>query len=298
MNSNEKKYSALKRGERGAIISIAAYLFLTVIKLIVAHIAESTALKADGLNNSTDIIASIALLIGLRLSRKPPDADHPYGHWKSETLASLIASLIMFIVGIQVFCDAVSSLMRVRTSSPDPFAIYIALFSAAVMFAVAYYNTRLGKAINSQAVIAASKDNLSDAYVSIGTAIGIAGTFLHFYWLDAFTALIVALLICKTAWSIFYQATHQLTDGYDENKVALYTETLNHITDVKGVKDLKARWYGNNSVIDVTIFVDANLNIQKAHDIANHVEDILAKEHNIYKVTVHVEPDNLLDMSH
>ena len=80
--NDQQKYNDLKLGERGAIISIIAYICLSALKLVIGYMADSEALKADGLNNTTDIIASIAVLIGLKLSQKPADSDHPYGHWK------------------------------------------------------------------------------------------------------------------------------------------------------------------------------------------------------------------------
>ena len=109
---DEQKYNDLKLGERGAIVSIIAYICLSFIKLLVGYISDSEALKADGLNNTTDIIASIAVLIGLRLSQRPPDKDHAYGHWKSETIASMVASFIMMVVGIEVFIGAITSLFQ------------------------------------------------------------------------------------------------------------------------------------------------------------------------------------------
>src|SRR6478735_2286335 len=108
----EQAYLDLKRGERGAVISIIAYICLSIIKLIVGVLADSEALKADGLNNATDIIASAAVLIGLKLSQRPADDDHPYGHWKAENVASLVASFIMMVVGIQVVTNAVVSIFQ------------------------------------------------------------------------------------------------------------------------------------------------------------------------------------------
>ena len=98
-----EQYTNLRAGEKGAYLSILAYIFLSVLKLIVGYMGNSEALKADGLNNTTDIIASIAVLIGLRISQRPPDDNHRYGHFRAETISSLIASFIMIYVGIEVF---------------------------------------------------------------------------------------------------------------------------------------------------------------------------------------------------
>ncbi|MFP5106904.1 cation diffusion facilitator family transporter [Neobacillus sp. C211] len=288
---NEQGYLDLRRGERGAIISIIAYIILSSLKLSVGFIANSEALKADGLNNFTDIIASIAVLIGLKLSQRPADDDHPYGHWKAETVASMVASFIMIAVGIQVTYEAISSIFYGRNETPDLVSAWTGLFCALVMYFVYRYNKKLSREINSQSVMAAAKDNLSDAWVSVGTFIGIVGAQFNLPWLDPITAIIVGLLICKTGWEIFRDASHYLTDGFDEKQIETYKETIINCFGVKGVKDIKARNYGNNVVVDIVILVNSNLDIRGAHDIATKVENELIKEHNVYDVHVHVEPN-------
>ena len=215
----QQKYNDLKLGERGAIISIIAYICLSVLKLMVADLSNSEALKADGLNNTTDIIASIAVLIGLKISQKPADLNHRYGHWKAETVASLMSSFIMMAVGIQVLFEAISSIFKGGHTSPDLIAAWTGLFCALVMYGVYNFNKKLANKINSQSVMAAAKDNLSDAWVSIGAAVGIIGAQFHLPWLDPMAAIIVGFLICKTAWDIFRDASYTLTDGFDENEI-------------------------------------------------------------------------------
>ena len=288
---NEQGYLDLRRGERGAIISIVAYIILSSLKLSVGFIAHSEALKADGLNNVTDIIASAAVLIGLKLSQRPPDDDHPYGHWKAETVASMVASFIMIAVGIQVTFEAISSIFYGRNETPDLVSAWTGLFCALVMYLVYRYNKKLANEINSQSVMAAAKDNLSDAWVSVGTFIGIVGAQFNLPWLDPITAIIVGFLICKTGWEIFRDASHHLTDGFDEKQIETYKETIIDCHGVKGVKDIKARNYGNNVVVDIVILVNSDLDIRGAHDIATKVENVLIKNHQVYDVHVHVEPN-------
>jgi cation diffusion facilitator family transporter len=287
----EQGYLDLKRGERGAIISIIAYICLSSLKLAVGFIANSEALKADGLNNVTDIIASLAVLIGLKLSQRPADDDHPYGHWKSETVASMAASFIMMFVGIQVTYEAISSIFYEKNETPDIVSAWTGLFCALVMYFVYSYNKKLAREINCQSVMATAKDNLSDAWVSVGTFIGIVGAQFNLPWLDPITAIIVGLLICKTGWEIFRDASHHLTDGFNEKQIETYKETIIDCNGVKGVKDIKARNYGNNVVVDIVILVNSDLDIRGAHDIATQVENELIKEHNVYDVHVHVEPN-------
>lgn len=287
----EEKYGDLKLGERGAIISIIAYICLSIFKLAIGYISDSAALKADGLNNTTDIIASIAVLIGLKISQKPPDKDHGYGHWKSETIASMIASFIMIAVGIQVLLEAITLMVQGEKESPDIIAAYAGIFSAIVMYFVYRYNKKLAVKINSKSVMAAAKDNISDAWVSIGTAIGIFGSQLHMAWLDTVTAIIVGLLICKTAWDIFREASHELSDGFDPDKIKLYQNVIINVDGVKGIKGIKGRNYGNNEVLDVEILVNSTLDITEAHEIATQIENVMKKDYGVYDVHIHVEPN-------
>lgn len=288
---DQLKYDNLKMGERGAIISIIAYICLTALKLVIGSIAGSEALKADGLNNATDIVASIAVLIGLRLAQRPADKDHTYGHWKAETVASLVASFIMMAVGLQVLFEAIGSVFQGESESPDLIAAYTGIFCAVVMYLVYRFNKRLATKIKSQAVMAAARDNISDAWVSAGTVIGIVGSQFGLPWLDPVTAVIVGFLICKTAWDIFKEATHHLTDGFDVELIREYRKTIATIDGVETVKDVRARSYGNNAVVDVVITVRSDLDMQQAHDICTDVEDELLREHDVYTVHVHVEPE-------
>lgn len=288
---DEQRYSNLKLGERGAIISIAAYIILSALKLFVGYISDSEALKADGLNNTTDILASVSVLIGLRLSQKPADDDHLYGHWKSEMVASMIASFIMILVGLEVLYSAVTSIFEGGNEAPDLIAAWTGLFAALVMYLVYRYNRKLALKIKSHSVMAAAKDNLSDSWVSIGTAVGIIGSQFGLPWLDPVTAVIVGGLILKTGWDIFREASHQLTDGFDVDLIKEYKDTICEVPGVKGIKDLKARSYGNNIVVDTVITVNPTLDISTAHDISTRVEQKLVDEFEIYDVHVHVEPD-------
>jgi cation diffusion facilitator family transporter len=287
----QEKYLELKKGEQGAIISILAYLCLSALKLTVGFMTNSEALKADGLNNTTDVIASIVVLIGLRLSQKPADKDHPYGHWKAESVASMVSSFIMLVVGFEVLYTAITTIINGKSASPDPISAITGLVCAVVMYFVYRHNRKLAAQINSQAVMAAAKDNLSDAWVSIGTAIGIIGAQFNLPWLDPLTAIIVGLLICNTAWDIFRSASHSLTDGFDVREMYSFKNTIEGIPGVKGIKDLKARNYGNSAVVDVVILVNSTLNIREAHDVATKVENALIKKHEVFDVHVHVEPN-------
>jgi cation diffusion facilitator family transporter len=286
----QQRYDNLKLGERGAMVSIIAYIFLSALKLMIGSLSGSEALRADGLNNATDIVASIAVLIGLKLAQKPADKDHPYGHWKSETIASLIASFIMMAVGLEVLINAVTTVFRGSEQSPDLISIWTGLFCAVVMYFVYRYNKSLANRTKSQAVMAAAKDNLSDALVSIGTMVGIVGSQFNLPWLDPVTAVLVGLIICKTAWDIFREASHHLSDGFDEKTIQEFREKVQRVEGVEAVKELRARSYGSNAVVDVVLSIKRDLKFREAHDIATNVETELKKSSEVIEVHVHYEP--------
>ncbi|MCM3292781.1 cation diffusion facilitator family transporter [Paenibacillus sp. MER 180] len=280
----------MKQGEKGAWISIATYIALSAFKLAIGLFYQSKALQADGWNNLTDIVASLAVLIGLRISQKPPDHDHPYGHLRAETIAALIASFIMATVGIQVIISTVQALFHGESTTPNPLTGWVALGCAIVMYAVYSYNKRLAERIRNQALMAAAQDNRSDAFVSIGAAVGIFGAQLGISWLDPLAALTVGFIICKTAWDIFREATHTLTDGFDEAQLDRLRKTVESTEGVRKIKEVKARLHGSLVLVDVVVQVDPKLSLIEGHHICDDIEQRMKRKHNITHVHVHVEP--------
>ncbi|MCL6604815.1 MAG: cation diffusion facilitator family transporter [Paenibacillus sp.] len=283
-------YNEIKQGEKGAWLSIIAYIFLAAIKLFVGTISGSQALLADGLNNSTDIVASIAVLAGLKISRRPPDSNHGYGHFRAETVASLVASFIMIIVGLEVLYQGVQKFVQPVHVTPDLISAWTAASCAVVMLAVYAYNLKLARKINSNAMMAVAQDNRSDALVSIGAFVGIVGSQFGIAWLDPLTATIVGLIICKTAWGIFRKATHDLTDGFDADKLELMKQTVAEVQGVQSIKEIKARIHGNNVLVDTTVLVEHSLNVVESHEITEEIEDQLKQMHQVANVHVHIEP--------
>lgn len=284
------QYDKIKQGERGAWVSIGAYLILSSIKLIIGYLFLSSALFADGFNNLTDIVASVAVLIGLRISQKPPDKDHPYGHFRAETIAAMIASFIMAAVGIQVLVTTITALFRGTEEVPGQLTFWVAIGAAICMYGVYWYNNNLAKRIDSHALMAAAKDNLSDALVSTGAAVGILGARLGLPWLDTAAAVVVGIIICKTAWDIFYSATHALTDGFDAGKLMTMRSSIERVQGVQSISDIKARIHGSNVLVDVIVQVDPHLTLIESHRICDEIERKMEKKHNIMSVHVHVEP--------
>ena len=283
-------YTNLRQGEKGAWLSIGTYLLLSSTKLTIGYIGTSNALKADGLNNTTDIIASIAVLIGLRIAQRPPDSNHQYGHLRAETVASLVASFIMLIVGLEVLVNSLKSLWEPAGTTPSLLTAYVAMGSAAIMYVVYRYNIALAKKIRSAAIKAAAYDNRSDALVSIGTAIGILGAIYGFPIIDTLTALVVAFIIIKTAVDIFWEAVQSLTDAFNIDEVETLSVLIRNVEGVIELVDFKGRTHGNMYFIDVTVTVDPYLNVFESHRITEEIEHTVMRENKFCQVFVHIEP--------
>lgn len=277
--------------EKGAKISLAVYIILTVFKLVVGYFAHSEALVADGTNNSTDIISTLAIIIGLIISKKPVDDDHPYGHLRAETISSLVSSLIMIAVGFNVLYQAGYNVMHFRTQSPDIISAGVSSICAIVIYIVYRYNKNIAIKVNSFALMAAAKDNLSDAMVGIGTTIGIVASQFGMPWIDPLAAFVVGVLIIKTGWDIFKESSMNLTDGFDKQALDTMSKEISSVDGVNDVKDIKGRIHGNVSLIDVTIVVNPQLNIVEGHNITLSVEEMLNEQFKIKNVFIHVEPD-------
>jgi cation diffusion facilitator family transporter len=280
----------LKLGEKGAWISIFTYLILAVIKLYIGNIGNSEGLMADGLNNTTDIISSVAVLIGLKIAQKPPDEDHSYGHYRAESIASLVAAFIMLTIGLQVIGDGVKNFFTSSTNQPDWLTAWTALFCAVIMYIVYLYNYKLGKKINSSSIKAIAYDNRSDALVSIGAFIGIIGTNFGIAYLDVIAAIIVGLIICRTSWHIFRDTSHALTDGFDTTLLCKIEGAIIDTPGVRKVITVKARTQGNQILVDATICVDPYLNVIESHQITEDIEDMLYKNFHVMKSLIHIEP--------
>lgn len=284
------RYEQLKKAELGALISIVAYILVSAMKLIVGNLANSEALRADGLNNFTDILASIAVLIGLRIAQKPADEEHRYGHWKAENVASLVTSFIMLLVGLQVLYSSILSVVHKNTEAPDMTAAIIGILSAIIMYGGYFFNKRLSEEVKSPGLLAAAKDNRSDAWTSIGTAIAVFAASFNLGWLDSTAAIVVALLILKTAIDIFKESVFSLSDGFDQTQLDQYNEAISQIKQVQAVKSIKGRSYGANIYLDITVTMKPELTVKESHDVADQIEELLQKEFHVFETDVHVEP--------
>ncbi|WP_419791369.1 cation diffusion facilitator family transporter [Staphylococcus chromogenes] len=280
----------ISQAKKGAYLSIVTYTALTILKIVYGWLANSHGLTADGINNATDVISSVAILIALYISQKPVDKNHPYGHYRSEFIASLIASFIMFAVSIQVITTGIRYFYEGTFQQPSYSAVIVGVLSAVIMFIVFVINRNISKKVNSSALKAASYDNLSDALVSVGTVIGVLGVYMGVPMLDTIAAIIIGLLIMKTSIDIFKETAITLTDGYDEEELDHIHRIISHIDGIYEIRDIKARSHGVMSFIDVTVSVNPKLNVVESHEISDRIEHELQQRLGEVETIVHIEP--------
>lgn len=291
MNNHEMR---IKLSERGAWVSIIVYIVLASFKLVSGFIFNSASLVADGVNNFTDIISSVAILIGLKTARKPADKNHPYGHWKAEPIASLVTSFIMLFLGLQLLINTTQNLfLKTNITSPSLLAGIVSLISMVVMFAVSKYNHQLAKQSKSHGLKSVAKDNFVDGLTSLATAIAIFTSSFGLGWIDNLMAIIISGIIIKTGVEIFSESTFSLSDGFDEEELAVYRKRLSQIDEIHDIPQLKARMYGTNIYVDITILVNAEMTVKKSHEITEIIEEILYEEFDVMYTDVHVEPHNI-----
>ena len=297
MNNPSKN---LKLAEQGALLAIVTYILLSTTKLIAGSMLHSSSLTADGFNNISDIVANIAVLIGLRMARKPADMDHKFGHWKIEDLASLITSLIMFFVGLDVLFETVQKIISKQVTAIDPLGAIVGFISAIIMTGVYLFNKKLAKRANSKALEAAAKDNLSDAITSLGTSIAIIASALNYPLVDQLVAIIITFFILKTAYDNFMESSFSLSDGFDESLLQDYKQAILEIPKITQVKSQRGRTYGSNIYLDIILEMNPDLSVYESHEIADQVEEMLMERFGIFDIDIHIEPapipeDEILD---
>lgn len=282
----------LKTAQKGAYLSLIVYIVLSIAKFIIGSMYDSAAVRADSLNNMTDIVVSLAVIIGLKISIKPADKNHPYGHLKSENVSTLLVSFIIMFVGIQVVIESVPEIFSKDHHAPNVITIYVSVISGIIMLIVFYINQKLARRTNSSSLNSAAKDNLSDALVSIGTAVGLIFTQFGLPILDTVLATILGLLIIYTGFRIFKESIFTLSDGFNEQELEAYKNYVLEIEDVIDVQNIKGRYHGSSIFVDVTIVVESDLSLEDAHNICDKVEQHM-HEKGISSVYVHPEPASI-----
>lgn len=287
-----------KQAEFAAMVGVVGNIILAILKGVVGVISESRALVADAVHSASDVAGSLAVFIGVRAAKQPPDEDHPYGHGKAESIAAIIVAVLLFLVGIEIGKSSFESFFE-DIEAPKTLAIYAVVLSIIVKESMFRYKYRLGKRIKSDAIIVNAYEHRSDVYSSIAALAGIgaaiAGQKMGMDWLvyaDPVAGLFVSLLVIKMAWKLGSESIHTTLDHvlHEEDIVGL-KETVSKISEIKKIDELHAREHGHYVIVDIKVSVDPHISVEEGHNIGKLVKEKLMSEHeHVQNVLVHINP--------
>mgnify|MGYP000960433773 FL=1 len=289
----------VKEARKVTWVGFAVNMVLTILKIIAGFLGKSTAMIADGIHSLSDFITDLFVIIFIGISGKEKDEDHRYGHGKYETFATLLISLALILVGIGIFWSGISKIIQVVNGGVLEQPTYLALFAAIISIiskeALFWYTKIVGDKINSNAVIANAWHHRSDAFSSIGTALGISGAiFLGESWriLDPIAGVIVSFFILKVAFELGMPSIHELLErSLPQETEKSIIDVIESHPDVIFQHNLKTRKIGNIFAIDVHIKLDKDISFVKSHDVATEIEVSLREKFGEKTVTnIHTEP--------
>lgn len=276
-----------------SVISIILNCLLTLIKFISGVISKSSAMISDSVHSLSDVLSTFVVIIGVKISNKKADSDHPYGHERIECVSAIILSGMLFIIGALI---GINGIKNVTNSSnlviPGVLALIASIISIISKEAMYQYTIRVSKKINSAALKADAWHHRSDALSSIGSFIGILGSRLGFKIFDPLASVIISLCIIKVSIDIFKDAIDKMVDkSCDKEVIDKVISVIEKNESVKNIDDIKTRQFGNKAYVDVEISVDENLLLKDAHKVAEEIHNSVENEINIVKhCMVHVNP--------
>lgn len=274
--------------------SIAVNILLSVGKWFAGFIGHSQAMIADAVHSASDVLSTVIVLIAVKISGKSADKDHPYGHDRFESLASLVLTAMLAAAGIGIGITGVKSIIHSDEVKVIPGVISMVAAVVSIIAKEAMYQVtvRVGRREKSDALIADAWHHRSDAISSIGSLVGILLGRFGIAWADGAVSLIICLLILKTAIEIGISAVNKLTDHACDRVTEKRMRDV--ITGVRGVKRIdvfRTRCFGSGWYVDVEISVDPELKLKTAHEIAENVHDEIENEFcDVRHCMVHVNP--------
>ena len=278
-------------GLKVSINTIIVNVFLSVIKLVIGIVATSSAMIADGLHSLSDVISTVGVIIGFKLSSKEADKEHPYGHERIESLSALFLSIMLFIVAIGIGYSGICTIISKKYEVPGFLAIVAAVASIVIKEGMYWYTIKYAKLINSSSLKADAWHHRSDALSSVGALIGIIGARLGLKILDPLVAIVICILIIKVAYDICKQSISQLIDqSASEEEIEAIANKILNIEGVIRIDSLLTRQYSNKLFVDVDIAVDSEISVYEGHNIASKVHDSIEEDVKIKHCMVHVNP--------
>lgn len=289
---DDKTRINLKKGEKAAIYSSLTNLLLAILKGIIGILSGSIALIADSVHSFSDIVASLAVFIGLRLSQRKPDEMFPYGYYKIESFVSLIVSAIIIGTGIEIALESFNAFINPTAIDMPLISLSVAAFSAVISFLLARYKEKIGRNIDSQALINDGKHSFIDIFSSLIVFVGILSSYLGFLSIEGISGILVAFLIVYMGLKLAKDDVLVLLDSsMDPEKLNEIKLIANGVEGVENVHDVKVRRSGPFVFAELHLETEKGLSVQKASDITEKVKKTVKDEiRNLDTLTVQIEP--------
>ena len=278
--------------------SILVNVMLSLGKMLAGILGNSTAMISDAVHSASDVFSTIIVIIGVKISGKESDENHPYGHERLECVAAILLAVILAGTGIGIGYGGVMVIWRGDTSAiaiPTLLPLAAAIFSIVIKEAMYWYTILAAKKIRSGALKADAWHHRSDALSSIGSFVGILGAKLGFPVLDPIASIVICAFILKAAFDIFRDAVGKLTDeACDSQLTGQMRQEIMAMEGVYVIDDMKTRMFGNKVYVDIEIGCDGSITLFEAHEIAENVHDCIENQFpDVKHCMVHVNPYNL-----
>lgn len=284
-----------KETRRITLIGGALDLALGILKIAVGKFSYSQSLVADGVHSLSDLVTDVLVIWAAKQASREPDADHPYGHQRIETVATIVLGLLLLTVAGAIALDAANDLLsRVTIQTPTFWALVVASVSVLSKEIIYHYTMRVATRIRSDLLRSNAWHSRSDALSSIVVIIGVGGSMIGISWLDAAAAVLVALMIVYVAAGMIRQGVRELIDtGVDAEQLAAIREAAKKIEGVTDIHDLRTRRMGSDVYVDGHVLVDSKISVSEGHRIGDAVfYSLKSRFENITDITIHVDSED------
>ncbi len=288
----ESRYQSIKRI---TLIGSVVDLLLGVAKIVGGWFVSSQSLIADGVHSLSDLFTDFIVLFAAKHGSKEPDEDHPYGHGRFETIATVILGVSLLLVAVGIAWDAIYRLFNPELLlHPGVWALAIAAVSVIAKEVIFQYTLRVARRVRSHMLEANAWHSRSDAISSVVVMVGVGGTLLGLNYLDAIAAVGVALMIAKIGIEMTWNSFNELSDkGLNEEQLQVIRDAILQQAGALHVHNLRSRRMGHNALVDVHVQVDSRLTVSEGHKVALAVEHAVKDcDLGVSDVTVHIDPED------
>jgi cation diffusion facilitator family transporter len=296
INPIKSTETRVKHANRAVIISIIGNIFLFLIKLILGIFINSISLIADSVHSLSDMFTSFIVYIGFKISVKPPDEKHPYGHGRVEYITTLLIAVILIFIGIGLIQQSYNKLSNMQGLINQNYTlpiIIIVLLTALVKEIMAIYSKKISKRIQSEVLEADSWHHRTDSLTSIGVAISIYLSSLGYYYFDSIFGFIISGVIIYVGINLIKSSSNFLIGQKPDEKIIKQIENIVFINEeIENVHNISIHDYGISKIITLHAKLDKNLSLDKAHNVADKIETDIEKQINCITV-IHLEPSNI-----